>query len=215
AAYSVLYSNLKLKGLTQSPDAFSSTLASESGLSDAAKLARLTRTDRSVFVVEDTHTHEWVGQVVLVGPLTLEEYTAPFEGAPPTIVTDEKELQVNRGGDAGAGRHFWHLTSLYVDVDHRKRGLANDLCDAAYAFIQRHKASDSGKAQTQTLRIIIKPGNLVVVKMYERMDFHLVEDRRATLAEAIRCSGEEELPSDYRQKPQFNTRGGLIMVKTL
>lgn len=239
APYAVKYSHLKLKGLRQNPGAFSSTVASEQGLSDEEKLARISREDRTIFVVEEEKQGGddnvegegvWAGQVVLVGPMTRQEYLAPF-GEMRSEAGDASEL--DRGDDA-AQRKFWHLTALYVDVDHRSRGLANMLCDAAYSYIRQHKdetlakagrqggqndgeakAAESEAKSTHTLRIIIKPDNLVVVKMYERMGFHIMEDRRATLAEAIRCSGEEALPAKYEQNPQYTTRGGLIMTKKL
>jgi ribosomal protein S18 acetylase RimI-like enzyme len=100
------------------------------------------------------------------------------------------------------------MTALYVLNDHRRRGLGDQLCKKAFEAIQEHRNGVGSE-----LRIVIKPSNGIVVRMYERLGFE-TRKGRSTLAEAIVASeGPAALPIDYTQNKAFFKRNGLIIVK--
>ena len=209
---------LRLAGLLQSPDSFSSTYDEEVALTDAQKLESLQRSKRTTIIVAQTGDRsndwsqaDWAGQVTLLGPFTRAEYLAPY------LETHEDERRLSLAeldaifdtvspNDSSAV--YWHMTALYVLNGHRRRGLGDQLCRKAFEVIQQHS-----KGAASELRIVIKPGNGIVTRMYERLGFETREGR-STLAEAIAASeGLGALPVGYAQKEAYFRRNGLIMVK--
>ena len=209
---------LRLAGLLQSPDSFSSTYDEEVALTDAEKLEALRRPQRATIIVAQTGDKnndwiqaDWAGQVTLLGPFTRAEYLAPY------LETHEDRQRLSlaeldttfkpvSSNDSNAV--YWHMTALYVLNDHRRRGLGDQLCRKAFEVIQEHTNDEASE-----LRIVIKPGNDIVARMYERLGFETREGK-STLAEAIAASeGPGALPVDYAQKEGFFRRNGLIMVK--
>jgi ribosomal protein S18 acetylase RimI-like enzyme len=209
---------LRLAGLLQSPDSFSSTYDEEVALTDAEKVEAIRRPKRTTIIVaqagdenDDWRQAEWAGQVTLLGPFTRAEYLAPY------LSTHENERRLSlaeldsifepvSSNDSSAV--YWHMTALYVLNDHRRRGLGDQLCRKAFKVIQQH-----GDGSASELRIVIKPSNGIVARMYERLGFETREGR-STLAEAIAASeGPGALPVDYAQSEKYFGRSGLIMVK--
>jgi ribosomal protein S18 acetylase RimI-like enzyme len=206
-----------LVGLLQSPDSFSSTYDEEVALTDAEKLEALRRSKRTTIIVAQTgNKHndwsqaDWAGQVTLLGPFTRAEYLAPYLETHEDRRHSFEELNTifEPVSTDDSSAVYWHMTALYVLNDHRRRGLGDQLCRKAFEVIQEHS---NGAASE--LRIVIKPGNGTVTRMYERLGFDTREGK-STLAEAIAASeGPEALPVDYAQKETFFRRNGLIMVK--
>jgi ribosomal protein S18 acetylase RimI-like enzyme len=209
---------LRLAGLLQSPDSFSSTYDEEVSLADAEKLEMLRRPKRITIIIAQTGDKnidwtqaQWAGQVTLLGPYTRAEYLAPYlethkDGRGLSLTELNAIFDPITLDDSSAV--YWHMTALYVLKDHRRRGLGDQLCKKAFEVIQEHR-SDAGSE----LRIVIKPGNGIVARMYERLGFE-TRKGRSTLAEAIVASeGPAALPVDYTLKEAFFERNGLIMVK--
>jgi len=209
---------LRLAGLLQSPDSFSSTYDEEVSMTDTKRLVMLRRPKRTTIVVaraedknDDWTQADWAGQVTLLGPFTRAEYLAPY------LETHDDKLRLSASdlnttfdpvsADDSAAV-YWHMTALYVLKDHRRRGLGDQLCRKAFEVIHEYTKNVGSE-----LRIVIKPGNGIVARMYERLGFETKEGR-STLAEAIVASeGAAALPPDYAQKEAFCKRSGLIMVK--
>ena len=209
---------LRLAGLLQSPDSFSSTYDEEVALTDAQKLESLQRSKRTTIIVaqtgdksKDWSQADWAGQVTLLGPFTGAEYLAPYlktheDGRRLPLAELDAIFETVSSNDSSAV--YWHMTALYVLDDHRRRGLGDQLCRKAFEVIQQHS-----KGAASELRIVIKPGNRIVTRMYERLGFETREGR-STLAEAIAASeGLGGLPVGYAQKEAYFRRNGQIMVK--
>lgn len=199
ALYAQRYTDLRITALQRSPHAFSTTVESESQLNIDQRLARLREPQKTIFVCINEDTDDWAGQVTLIGPLTRSEYDASFQ-----ILTGTESAQSPSLDDDPAAA-YWHMTALYVDDRIRGKGLARLLCDACFDRIG-----------TGQLRIVIKPDNTVVIEMYKRMGFNVME-ASATLLEAIHASrdGFERLPSDVATDPSYTTRTGVVMIKRL
>lgn len=209
---------LRLAGLLQSPDSFSSTYDEEVALTDTEKLESLRRPKRTTIIVAKTGDEkndwsqaDWAGQVTLLGPFTRSEYLSPYlETHKDGLRHSPAELDaifVPVSSDDSSAV-YWHMTTLYVLTDHRRRGLGDQLCRKAFEVIQQ----DSNGVASE-LRIVIKPSNGIVARMYERLGFETREGR-STLAEAIAASeGSGALPVGYAQKKAYLGRNGLIMVK--
>ncbi|SJX65674.1 related to Acetyltransferase, GNAT family [Sporisorium reilianum f. sp. reilianum] len=197
AEYAQRYTELRIAGLERSPHAFSTTVAVEAQLTAHTRAARLQEPQKTIFVCVNQDTQEWVGQVTLIGPLTRAEYDSSFQILPGRESATSPSL-----GDA-TGDAYWHMTALYVDDRIRGRGLARLLCEACFGYI--------GQGQ---LRIVIKPDNTVVVEMYKRMGFEMLEGT-AALIEAVHASrdGYDRLPQDAHEDLGYTTRGGIVMVK--
>jgi len=209
---------LRLAGLLQSPDSFSSTYDEEVALTDAERLKAIQRPKRTTIIVaqagdenDDWRQAEWAGQVTLLGPFTRAEYLAPYletheDGRRLSLAELDSIFEPVSSNDSNAV--YWHMTALYVLNEHRRRGLGDQLCRKAFEVIQQH-----GDGSVSELRIVIKPSNEIVARMYERLGFETREGR-STLAEAIAASeGPGALPAGYAQKEAYFGRNGLIMVK--
>jgi len=209
---------LRLAGLLQSPDSFSSTYDEEVSLTDAEKSEMLWRPKRTTIVVaqaedknDDWTQADWAGQVTLLGPFTREEYLAPYldthEGSQRLSIAElNTTFEPVSPDDSSAV--YWHMTALYVLNDHRRRGLGDQLCRKAFEVIR-----ERGTGAGSELRIVIKPDNGIVARMYERLGFE-PRGGKSTLAEAIVASeGSAALPLDYAHREGFFKRNGIIMVK--
>jgi ribosomal protein S18 acetylase RimI-like enzyme len=209
---------LRLAGLLQSPDSFSSTYDEEIALTDADKLRALLRPKRTTIIVAQTGDKnndwsqaDWAGQVTLLGPFTRAEYLAPYletheDGRRLSVAELDAMFEPISSNDRSAV--YWHMTALYVLNEHRRRGLGDQLCRKAFEVIQKHADGSASE-----LHIVIKPSNGIVARMYERLGFETREGR-STLAEAIAASeGPGALPVDYAQNEKYFGRSGLIMVR--
>jgi ribosomal protein S18 acetylase RimI-like enzyme len=225
--YAQKYSALVIKALTQNPAAFSSTIEYEVTLSNEAKVKRLQHPQRQILVAVATPNDgqdmqgdwldgEWVGQVTLNGPYSKEEYDHPFTlfgpNTGPTAYSFRDHNQPAREPHA-----YWHMNALYVDTLHRRKGLANLICETSFQVVAAAKKGgelgDGDGGQVADLRIVIKPDNTTVIAMYESLGFK-VANEKSTLAEAIAASGDlASLPSSYEGNNRYTSRGGIIMIK--
>lgn len=192
---------LRLKALETSPASFSSTYEIESKFTDADWQNLITAPDRVIFVCAATPLNpddspagepEWIGQVTLRGPMSEEAFTLPEESRQPPQKPDEEEER-------------WQMLSLFTVSEHRGLGLGAKLCQSAMDYLQAYRPSP----QSVQVRLIIKAGNHVTIKFYERLGF--ASAGMATLAEAIIANGDESLLPDDLSSAKWSDRFGLIM----
>ncbi|KAJ5677633.1 uncharacterized protein N7477_003266 [Penicillium maclennaniae] len=195
------YRDLRLKALQTAPGSFSSTYEIESAFTEADWINILTAPDREIFICAATPLNQkssdsdavWIGQVTLRGPLSLENFILPPESgeAPQKLDTEEER---------------WQMLSLFTLPEHRGHGLGARLCQNALDFLKTCRSSPPGVQ----VRLIIKQGNDIAVKLYERLGFS--EAGLATLAEALVVNGDGHLLPEDRSGPKYNTRAGVIMI---
>lgn len=194
------YQNLRLRALQASPGSFASTYEIESAFSEADWVERLTAPGREVFIcaatpqrnnADQSNTVEWIGQLTLRGPASLQDFTLPAESGQPTQMPDEER---------------WQMLSLFTLPEHRGHGLGANLCREALDYLQNYQKLP----QTVQVRLMVKPENKITVNLYQRLGF--VKAGRCTLAEALIANGDEHiLPSDL-SSTKWSARSGLIMI---
>ncbi|PWN33147.1 uncharacterized protein FA14DRAFT_109942, partial [Meira miltonrushii] len=213
------YTKLRLKGLVQSPQSFSATLQGEQSLSEEQQIERLKIRNKHIIVIVASHQNknlawydcEWVAQATLYGPNTWQDHIAPFKQAftPPMQLQDDQMIGTTQvHTDQLDDTAFWHMTALYVDASHRRRGLGNQLCKFAFEVMQSKTASTSSE-----MRIIIKPTNTIVIAMYEQIQF-IKLPQPVSLSEATFAAGDQStLPNKYEQQEAYTSRSGIIMTR--
>jgi ribosomal protein S18 acetylase RimI-like enzyme len=211
------YSELRLTALRQSPEAFSGTIGDEMEMTPQQRLARMLQPQRRVVIVavqsgkQDWLQEDWAGSVTLLGPRDKQEYFAPFnlhqstKDTPKDFTFDSDdgtaELVAKRKVNA-----FYHMTALFVDKNHRRRGIAKMLCDRSFQVaVEQSRQAD--------MRIFIAPTNFAVFDMYKQLGFKTAHEK-CTLAEALVASNDP-LPAAYDTDSKYNTRGGIIMIRHL
>lgn len=189
------YKSLRLTALRLSPEAFSSTLADESALTDAQWISRLFhRPDIKTFIAVDPETQDWVAQVSLIGPLTQAAYTLPPEAGQPPVKSDEEEEK-------------WQMAALYALPGYRGRGLGRGLCEEAFRYLVEEQEGWT-KAKRVRVRIMVKPTNAATLKLYRGMGF--VDAGMCTLEEALVVNGEV-VPEEVDEE-KYRTRMGYILT---
>lgn len=218
------YTQLRLKGLIQSPQSFSATLEGEKNISEQQQIERLKVPNKHIIVIiarsqDDIEKSiawydcEWVAQATLYGPNKWQDHIAPFKQALPL----EKQLQDDQilgttqvQTDQFECTAFWHMTALYVDANHRRRGLGNQLCKFAFEVVQSKLPPAHNLSE---MRIIIKPSNTIVVAMYEQLQFIKLH-QPVSLSEATFAAGDQStLPTNYQQLESYTNRSGIIMTR--
>jgi len=255
------YAEASIKSLRQNPSAFARTLEAELALNVLERVTRLREPGRQILVaVHDSSggngsvyadveqeirfllqdSVQWVGQVTILGPKTWDEYIAPFKTTHPSRPRTEAQLERLAGAFNNASRDetlFYHMTALYVDVDHRRRGLAQKLIHAATDAIERTPVSSVptttlSPPRRAVLRIIIKPDNTSVISMYSGVSFQALDYEPvaaalrsgqepdwssglfSSLADAMVAAGDASiLPADFAEKEKYTKRSGILMVK--
>lgn len=140
---------------------------------------------------------DWIGSATVLGPYPKVEFELPESGGQ-EIGSDEKESK-------------WHMTAVYNSPLHRGKGVAKLLVNGALDFTSREAAKEGKKSR---MRIMIKPDNVVIKKLYYGLGF--VDAGNCTLAEAFIANGDEGmLPADggASQPDKYHNRVGLIMEK--
>jgi GNAT superfamily N-acetyltransferase len=204
------FSSLRLSALTTSPNAFATTFADESKLTSSQWVSRLIRPLVHTFIAiaysSDTAPEDqvidagdWIGSATVLGPLLKAKYELPESGGE-APESDEKESK-------------WQMTAVYNSPLHRGKGVAKLLIEDAVKFTEE-EAKKEGNGNR--MRIMIKPDNVVVKKMYGGLGF--VDAGMCTLAEAFEANGDEGMvPADggKSQPEKWNNRLGLIMEKVV
>jgi ribosomal protein S18 acetylase RimI-like enzyme len=99
-----------------------------------------------------------------LGPFAKENYELRESGGP-EIGDDSVESK-------------WHMTAVFNSPNHRGKGVAKMLIQAAVDFAER----EAGEGRKSRVRIMIKPTNFVVKKLYEALGF--VDAGRCTLGKS-------------------------------
>jgi len=140
---------------------------------------------------------DWIGSAAVLGPYSEAEFKLPESGGQ-EIGSDEVESK-------------WQMTAVYNSPLHRGKGVAKLLVKGALDFTSREAAKEGRKSR---MRIMIKPDNIVVKKLYYGLGFE--DAGKCTLAEAFIVNGDEDmLPADggASQPDKYHNRLGLIMEK--
>jgi ribosomal protein S18 acetylase RimI-like enzyme len=230
------YRSLRLEALTTSKTSFASTYEEESVWPICSWVTRLARPGVEHFIIAtnptsatDKSEQKWLGQLVLLGPLSLQDYAlAPEANEPESQITDaEKETR-------------WQLTALYISPEYRRQRLGKLLCKAAIEYANdvsagrisvqnisvRNFAGDVDGNGNSTVngvgnggkkarvRLFIHPDNSKLISFYEDLGF--VNAGRCTREEAMIMHGDEGLlpPVEERKKDpeRYYARVGLVMA---
>lgn len=143
---------------------------------------------------------EWVRQVTLLGPVPAQRYLLPELAQQPRVVPDQEEER-------------WQMVSLFTLPTHRGKGVAKSLCSEVFRWLSEHKPA-YGKPRPKQIRvrIMVKPENTAMVKLYEGLRF--THAGKCTLAEALKANGDGELVPVDGGGPKYQERSGLIMATT-
>lgn len=189
------YKTLRLQALLQSAAAFSSTHEIESQFSDSVWLSRLNDPSKETFVCEIDG--EWVAQVTLRGPISSHNFRLPRESGQSVPKPDEEEVK-------------WQMLSLYTLPGHRGKGLGKRLCRESFRWLKERYEMQEKKV---LVRIMVKPDNALVIRMYEALGFE--RTGTCTLEEALRANGDEELLPKGALPERFMKRSGVVMAINL
>ncbi|CAG8127802.1 unnamed protein product [Penicillium olsonii] len=191
---------LRLKALQTSPNSFSSTYEIESKFTETTWQDLITLPNRTIFICTATPLNtqdpdpepQWIGQVTLRGPMTAQEFTLPPESGQAAQRPDDEEER-------------WQMLSLFTLPEHRGLGLGAKLCQSAMEYLRVYRSSP----RNVQVRLIVKAGNDVTIRFYERLGF--VNAGMATLVEALVANGDEGLLPGDLSDAKWEVRGGLIM----
>ncbi|KAJ7166309.1 hypothetical protein C8R43DRAFT_1061111 [Mycena crocata] len=189
STYAEKYAALRLEALLTSPTAFASSHAIESKFTPGEWSARIWRDDAVVLVCvahpeseppnggpaeASLLAGEWVGSVILRGPMPKSEYALPPESGAPAVGADDAETK-------------WQMTALFASSRHRRRGIAKMLIQAGKDYAVEETAKEL-RPMNVRLRAGIHPDNLLVLSLYSATGF--VDAGRATGQEAYRTNGD-------------------------
>jgi ribosomal protein S18 acetylase RimI-like enzyme len=166
------HSSLRLSALQVSSDAFGSTFEVESSWPASRWIKRLQRPTVNTFIavayspstslgLQTIDSGDAIGSATLLGPFAKEDYELRESGGP-EIGDDNVESK-------------WHMTAVFNSPNHRGKGVAKMLIQAAVDFAEK----EAGEGRKSRVRIMIKPTNFVVKKLYEALGF--VDAGRCTL----------------------------------
>jgi len=165
------HSSLRLSALQVSSDAFGSTFEVESSWPASRWIKRLQRPTVNTFIavayspstslgLQTIDSGDAIGSATLLGPFAKEDYELRESGGP-EIGDDNVESK-------------WHMTAVFNSPNHRGKGVAKMLIQAAVDFAEKE-----AEGRKSRVRIMIKPTNFVVKKLYEALGF--VDAGRCTL----------------------------------
>ena len=192
------YRGLRLFAIETNPENFASTFELEASRSTEDWVERLCRTGVDHFVAiahGPDRIDEFVGQVVVFGPMALDAYALPPEASEPVNQRVNKQSETR-----------WQLTALYTAPRHRGKGLAKMLCSAAFNHAMNYELDKKAR-----MRLFLRPDNIAALKLYE--DLGYVNGGRVTLAEAMVLNGDKDLLPEDHSDASYHDRYGLVMVK--
>ena len=193
------YRALRLDALTNAKAAFGSTYEEESAWPIEYWEQRLTRQGVEHFVIaahRPSGEQEWLGQLVLLGPLSLEDFTLGPESGQPEDQFENAAKETR-----------WQLTALYTSIHHRGKGLGKLLCRAAISY-----AANFDKDKRARVRLFLSPYNTGIMRFYADLGF--CDGGRCTWEEAMISNGNEaQLPPPSDRDPEkYQTRIGIAMI---
>lgn len=216
------YRTLRLAALLTSPSSFSADYATEAAFSDEVWRQRLSRVGMRVFacvvtaveavggagmgeerregeVGERGESGEWVAIVTVRGLLVRE---GGLWGGNEQDGGEEEESE----GDATG----WQVLSLWVDVEHRGKGLAGGVCGAAGEWAARQgKEEGRGKERGCWVRAMIKPDNGASLGLVRKMGFEVWG--RCTLREAVVANGDVVPVGWEGEREKWEERSGWVL----
>lgn len=197
------YRQLRLSGLQLSPESFAAKFDQEKDLPLETWIRRLQEPGRETFICfasrSESSTEKidleatWIAQTTILGPLDRQTYALAPEANEPPLGSDEEEER-------------WQMTALFTLSDYRGKGIAKDLCRHIFQYLNSYRAQP---AQVR-LRIMVKPTNTVVVKMYSDLGFS--PGGLATLYEALTANADTHLiPANAG--PNYHVRQATVMFR--
>lgn len=194
------YRDLRLRALKASPGSFASTFETEAEYTDTEWIKRLELPHTEVFIcAATTHTpdsstsSDWVGQVTLRGPMSREDFMLPPESGHPAPKPDSDEER-------------WQVLGLFTLPEYRGNGLGAKLCEEALGYLRCRQSFP----RTIQVRLMVKPGNDVTIKLYQRLGF--AQTGRGTLTEALTANGDDQLLPEDTSGPKYSDRTAVIMA---
>ena len=211
------YRELRLAGLEQSPDSFSSTYESESQHPLAYWQSQLLDPEKELFIcaasspqtdplTQSAPSETWIAQLVLRGPVPDEQFHLPPEAEQPELLLlDDRTTTCN-----------WQLMSLYVHPSHRGQAISQRLISHAVRWLQSRSSSSSSSSSSQLdltvrnrIRAMVRPENVPSQRSLLKVGF--VRAGTCTLREAKVANGE--IPFDQRDRElpgEYDVKGGHI-----
>lgn len=195
------YRDLRLRALKASPGSFASTYEAEAEFPETDWIKILALPRREVFICAAT-THGcpepatpsgWIAQVTLRGPMSREEFSLPPESGHPAPKPDSEEER-------------WQVLGLFTLPEHRGNGLGAKLCEEALQYLRERQPSP----QSIQVRLMVKPGNDVTIKLYQRLGF--TQTGWGTLAEALTANGDGLLLPADTSGAKYSDRTAVIMT---
>lgn len=205
------YAALRFDALLTSPDAYASTHAMESELTQEDWENRIWRKGAVILVCipepgasfrdeedngEALLDREWVGSTVILGPIPTSSYELSPESLGPVVGSDEEETK-------------WQMSGLYTSPKHRGKGLAKMIIRAATDYAKKHSPS----VPLVRVRIMIKPTNEVVKSLYSRLGF--VEAGRCMGVEAVKANGDDRFVEALVKEFPDSMTTRVVMVMEL
>lgn len=210
------YAALRLEALLISPDAYATSHALESELTQEDWENKIWRRGAVILVcvLEDPNTltmggtngedyekalldKQWVGWTVLLGPIPRSSYEFSAESLGPVTGSDEEETK-------------WQMTGLYTSPYHRGKGLAKMIIRAVTDYAKQHSPPSTQRVR---IRIAIKPTNEVVKTLYSRLGF--VETERCRGIDAVKSNGDERFVEALRKEYPDKMDLRVVMVMEL
>ncbi|KAE8137996.1 hypothetical protein BDV38DRAFT_246018 [Aspergillus pseudotamarii] len=179
------YRTLRLRGLKENPDAFSSKYEDEVEFPYEKWLARVTNPQARSFIAYDDQTdhsldslalllsREWLGTVTIVGPRLLPEDNKTLSKAPWDVfsLTDERVLLKEESRYATL---VFMLGGMYVLEAGRRKGNGRRLIERAVSEV-RTEATEAGASRVLVVSIVER-NNDAARRLYETCSFDVWGD---------------------------------------
>ncbi|KAF5353899.1 hypothetical protein D9756_007110 [Leucocoprinus leucothites] len=168
------YKELHLKALKTNPEHFATTYEQALSLSFEEWKSRIQSRDKVTIVAvaplqgslvkgpkESDLQQKWVGMVTVIGPKTLQR----FGFTPP------RSVQGHSGYDLES---YFCIVGVWVDPDHRRKGLARKMMEGGIGWIQADDVPDQ-PVEKRTLVLQVTEDNQEAIGMYSSMGFNFVK----------------------------------------
>ncbi|KAJ3563810.1 hypothetical protein NP233_g8697 [Leucocoprinus birnbaumii] len=155
------FKELRLRALETDPEHFGSTYDQALSLSYEQWKSRIQSRDKVTIIaaIPSSSGEEWVGMITLAGRKTLHK----FDFAPP------------RAARVQVGEEYFAVFSVWVDPEHRRKGLGRKLMESGINWIK----SDDGPAdlgvEKRTILLQVTESNQAAIGLYSAMGFKIIE----------------------------------------